>query len=376
MCNPLRWCVLVCVCALPETAWADPPATCSPGAGHYDISPGVVSLYVCTAPNTWTLLNAAGGSVTWADVSGKPTTFPPVIGAGAGDAVAGNDSRLTDARTPTAHAATHVTGSTDVIASVVAGGNAGLMTGADKTKLNGIATGAEVNVNADWNSGSGDSQILNKPATFAPSAHAVTHRSGGSDAIAIDTLAAPTDITTLNASTSAHGLLPKLNNNASQFLNGQGAWATPAGGGGGATYVVLTADRTNATTSYADITDLSFAVSAATRYDIECLFQYNANATTTGIGIGWTGPASPTFTTGQMISGLTGATIGGTTIVGNDTGAVTTASVATTGNSATFHGVWSNGANAGTLQMRFKSEVAIAAAIIIKAGSFCKYSTY
>lgn len=32
-----------------------------------------------------------------------------------------------------------------------------------KTKLDGIASGAEVNVNADWNSVSGDSQILNKP---------------------------------------------------------------------------------------------------------------------------------------------------------------------------------------------------------------------
>lgn len=38
-----------------------------------------------------------------------------------------------------------------------------VFTNADHTKLNGIATGAEVNVNADWNSSSGDSQILNKP---------------------------------------------------------------------------------------------------------------------------------------------------------------------------------------------------------------------
>ncbi len=36
-------------------------------------------------------------------------------------------------------------------------------TTAEKNKLSGIATGAEVNVNADWNSASGDSQILNKP---------------------------------------------------------------------------------------------------------------------------------------------------------------------------------------------------------------------
>ena len=32
---------------------------------------------------------------------------------------------------------------------MVAAGNAGLMTGADKTKLNGIAAGAQVNVGTD-----------------------------------------------------------------------------------------------------------------------------------------------------------------------------------------------------------------------------------
>lgn len=43
------------------------------------------------------------GTTTWAGITDKPTTFPPVIGSGAGDAVAGNDSRLTNARTPTSH---------------------------------------------------------------------------------------------------------------------------------------------------------------------------------------------------------------------------------------------------------------------------------
>lgn len=66
------------------------------------------------------------------------------------------------------------------------------------------------------------------PSTFAPSAHAVNHKSGGSDAIALDTLAATTDITTLNASTTAHGLLPKLSNVATQYLNGVGGWTTVA----------------------------------------------------------------------------------------------------------------------------------------------------
>jgi len=47
----------------------------------------------------------------------------------------------------------------------------------------------------------------------------------------LDDLATPDDNADLNASTTCHGLLPKLNNSATSFLNGQGAWATPAGAG-------------------------------------------------------------------------------------------------------------------------------------------------
>lgn len=147
--------------------------------------------------------------------------------------------------------------------------------------------------------------------------------------------------------------------------------------GGGATYVVTTGDvASTASTAYQNITNLSWAVAASTRYEVECDILYAASATTIGIGIGWTGPASPLLTSGMMVAGLTTATVGGTTIVGNDTGAVTTASVATTNNHARFNGFWSNGTTAGTLQMRFKPETATANGIIIKAGSWCKYVTY
>ena len=44
-----------------------------------------------------------GGVSSWNDLTDKPSTFPPIIGSGADQAVAGNDARLTDARTPTAH---------------------------------------------------------------------------------------------------------------------------------------------------------------------------------------------------------------------------------------------------------------------------------
>ena len=45
----------------------------------------------------------------------------------------------------------------------LAGATSNDYTTTEKNKLAGIAEGAEVNVNADWNSVSGDSQILNKP---------------------------------------------------------------------------------------------------------------------------------------------------------------------------------------------------------------------
>lgn len=49
-----------------------------------------------------------------------------------------------------------------------------LFTPTERTKLSGIATGAEVNVNTDWDSTSGDSQLLNKP-TINVDAGVYTH---------------------------------------------------------------------------------------------------------------------------------------------------------------------------------------------------------
>lgn len=43
----------------------------------------------------------------------------------------------------------------------------GLMTSDQFKKLEGIQAGAEANVNADWNAGSGDAQILNKPTNVS-----------------------------------------------------------------------------------------------------------------------------------------------------------------------------------------------------------------
>lgn len=53
------------------------------------------------------------------------------------------------------------------------------------------------------------------------------------DLPALDALDAPSDVTTLNVSTGAHGLAPKLSGVSTQYLNGVGSWTTPEGGSGG-----------------------------------------------------------------------------------------------------------------------------------------------
>lgn len=74
---------------------------------------------------------AAAHAATHATGGGDELT-PAAIGA-----VATDDSRLTDARTPTAHAASHLTGGSDAIQTATAS-QPGLMSAADKSKLDAL----------------------------------------------------------------------------------------------------------------------------------------------------------------------------------------------------------------------------------------------
>lgn len=82
-----------------------------------------------------------GGSTAWADITGKPTTFAPTIGSGATQAVAGNDSRLTDQRVPTANSVDN-TKVADAALSIA-------KTSGLQTALDGKATTASVSAKAD-----------------------------------------------------------------------------------------------------------------------------------------------------------------------------------------------------------------------------------
>lgn len=64
------------------------------------------------------------------------------VGTTAGTVAAGDDSRLSDARTPTSHASTHTNGTDDI--QDATSGQKGLMTAAYATKLDGIEAAADV----------------------------------------------------------------------------------------------------------------------------------------------------------------------------------------------------------------------------------------
>ena len=89
---------------------------------------------------------SGGGGLTQAQVNN-------LISAGVLDwAETGNSSPIPVAKLPSASTSSR-----------------GTMSAADKTKLDGIATGAEVNVQSDWDAASGDAQILNKPTILSQS---------------------------------------------------------------------------------------------------------------------------------------------------------------------------------------------------------------
>lgn len=138
--------------------------------------------------------------------------------------------------------------------------------------------------------------------------------------------------------------------------------------------VVLASDVVNnnaVANTIADVTGLSFSVTAGETYHFEFFIPYTSAATTTGSRWSISGPGSPT-----MLNYTSQYTITATTLTSNyatayDIPAASNASSLTAGNIAWLAGIIKPSAN-GTVIARFASEIANSA-ITAKAGALLKW---
>lgn len=142
----------------------------------------------------------------------------------------------------------------------------------------------------------------------------------------------------------------------------------------GLSTVVLSADVTNNNASantIADVTGLSFSVTAGNKYYFKFIIAYTAAATTTGSRWSINGPGSPTLLNYTSHYTLTATTETVNYATAYDIPAASNASSLTAGNIAIIEGIIVPSAN-GTVIARFASEVS-SSAIVAKAGSVGYY---
>lgn len=139
-------------------------------------------------------------------------------------------------------------------------------------------------------------------------------------------------------------------------------------------YVLKTSDTTNSTTSYADITNLSFSVTVGLTYWFRFVIPYTSNSTANGSRFSINGPSSPTFLVYQSeypISTIAIAYNRGLTTY-DSPGTAANTSAATTSNLAIVEGIITPSVS-GTLIGRFASELSGANNITVKSGAVVFY---
>ena len=209
------------------------------------------------AANAIAKADGSGKLDAWISDAGASVKGLTTYGTGGTNACVGNDGRLSDDRWPLHHASSHLPGGDDLVATGTPGPSVipvadtfghldSWVSFASDTvpgivqltnDLGGTATAPTVvGLNDDPLPSNSVNGFLKRNAAnnaweeVAYGSSANTVLVGNTK---LDDLATPDDNTDLNASVSRHGLLPKLDGITTHFLDGSGAWATPAGGGGG-----------------------------------------------------------------------------------------------------------------------------------------------
>lgn len=135
-----------------------------------------------------------------------------------------------------------------------------------------------------------------------------------------------------------------------------------------------TADQSNSTTSYADVSDLGLEVGANSTYIIQWVLVASSAASTTGIQLAVNGPASPTRFTATITCYTATNTPSTNHYEAYDTGLDLTDSAGSSRVHCLIRATLRNGANAGVIIPRVKSEVG-SSAVTIHAGSSIVYYT-
>lgn len=174
------------------------------------------------------------------------------VGTATGTVAAGDDSRLSDARAPTAHASTHTNGTDDI--QDATSGQKGLMTAAQATKLDGIEAAADVT--DATNVAAAGALMTSALGTGVETALAVNVGSAGAPVINGGALGTPssgtlTNATSLPISTGVAGLGSGVATALAIAPNTTGGFATypVSGGGGKVAQVVFIEDSTQVTSS-------------------------------------------------------------------------------------------------------------------------------
>lgn len=139
-------------------------------------------------------------------------------------------------------------------------------------------------------------------------------------------------------------------------------------------YVVLASDVTNnnaVANTIADVTGLSFAVTAGQTYWFEFVIPYTSAATATGSRWSINGPAAPTMLNYRSEYTLAATTTTLNSATAYDIPAASNGTSLTAGNVATIWGIIKPSSD-GTVIARFASEISLSA-IVAKAGAVCRY---
>lgn len=289
------------------------------------------------ASNLSDLANA-GTARTNLGLGTSATLNVPAAGdAAATEVVKGNDTRMTNSRTPSAHAASHTAGGADQI--TVAAGNITANV-VDNTKLATVATGT---LHGRVTAGTGN----------------------------VENLTGTQATTLLDVFTSAlKGLAPASGGGTTNFLRADGTWAAPTA----SSNVVTTKGTTQLTENAAtltNITGLSFSLTANRMYHFKFVGTFRSAATTTGLGLSLTGPAL-TYAgwSAQIEQAAAGTDQFYTYTVANSLSFIGASQSVVAANTDYLWEVegFVQPSAAGTLQLQFRSEVS-GSTVTLKAGS-------